>query len=95
MDTDKKHSKGWTYSKQFEANQKKIEPDCKRLDDLIDGTLTAIAHGPELLDYVDKEGGLQVCRCRIPDNEGVFRNLSIFFINKPETIYLVDIVEAP
>jgi hypothetical protein len=42
------------YDKTFWEEAKRIEPDAKRLDDLIDGALWAISTHPEKLPLIEK-----------------------------------------
>ena len=85
--------KGWQYSKQFEVSQKKIEPDCRSFDEMIDAVLDSISRAPSIYPFVIKSDNLQVCKTKVPNNKDEVKHLSIFFIDKTETILLVDIIE--
>ncbi len=87
--------KGQTYSSIFEKSQKQIEPDCRVFDEMVDATLLAISKEPSLFDFVDTNGKVQVVKARVPSKSGEVKRISIYFIDMPDTIYLVDIIENP
>jgi len=81
-------------SKRFEASRKRIESDCERFDDLVDGLLNSISIKPDFFKLISKNG-LQSARASLPDNNGEIRNIVIFFKDLPKVIYLVDVAEEP
>jgi|GEM_PF-3646186 len=89
------NGKGWQYSKRFEEGQKKIEPDCQRFDEMIEAALESIAANPTLFAFVDEEKKLQSCRVRTATKDGAIKPVTIYFIDLPETVYLVDVIETP